>query len=92
MKRLTEKEFFDRLKYFNVSKSDFLKVLRINNSNPEEKLKYRLSHCKSYGGVINCTLTWTDTPQGYRFWKHIYNNIDQVKISYKNQINKIKIK
>lgn len=92
MNKLAEKEFFDRLKYFNVSKSDFLKVLRINNSNPEERLKYGLSHCKSYGGVIDCTLTWLDTPQGYDFWKNICDNIDEIKISLKNQINKIKIK
>lgn len=66
--------------------------MRINNSNPEERLKYGLSHCKSYGGVIDYTLTWLDTPQGYDFWKNICDNIDEIKTSLKNQINKIKIK
>lgn len=92
MNKLTEKEFFDRLKYFNVSKSDFLKAIRINSSDPEETLKYGLSYYESYGGVIDYTLTWLDTPQGYDFWRNICNNIDEIKISLKNQINKIKIK
>ena len=92
MKRLTEKEFFAKLKYFGVSKHEFLKTLSLNCSTPEKSLKYNLLYRKSYGGVINYTLTWLDTPQGYDFWENICDNIDEIKISLKNQINKIKIK
>jgi hypothetical protein len=92
MKRLTEKEFFDRLKYFGVSKHEFLKILSFNCSDPKRSLKYSLLYRKSYRVVIKYILTWYNTPQGYDFWEYICNNIDQVKISFKNQINKIKIK
>lgn len=92
MNKLAEKEFFDRLKYFNVSKVELLKAINYSHSYPEDTLAEALSYCLSYGRVIDCALTWKDTPQGYDFWENICNNIDEIKISLKNQINKIKIK
>lgn len=92
MKKLTEKELFARLKHFNISKIKLLKAIRCSYSYPENTLVNALSCCKSYGEVIDQSLVWTDTPQGYGFWKDICDNIDSIKISFKNQINKIKIK
>ena len=92
MKKLTEKELFARLKHFNISKIKLLKAIRCSYSHPENTLANALSCCSSYGDVIDRVLTWMDTPQGYDFWKNICDNIDEIKISFKNQINKIKIK
>ena len=92
MKKLTEKELFARLKHFNISKIKLLKAICCSYSYPENTLASALSYCSSYGEVIDQVLTWTDTPQGYDFWKDICDNIDEIKISFKNQINKIKIK
>lgn len=92
MKKLTEKELFARLKYFNISKIKLLKAIRCSYSYPENTLANALSCRKSYGGVIDHVLIWASTPQGYYFWKHVYDNIDEIKISFKNQMNKIKIK
>ena len=92
MKKLTEKELFARLKHFNISKTKLLKAISCSYSYPENTLANALSCCSSYGDLIDQTLTWMDTPQGYDFWKNICDNIDAIKISFKNQINKIKIK
>lgn len=92
MKKLTEKELFARLKHFNISKIKLLKAIRCSYSYPENTLANALSCCSSYGEVIDHVLMWTDTPQGYGFWRDICDNIDEIKISFKNQINKIKIK
>lgn len=92
MKELTEKELFARLNHFNISKIKLLKAIRCSYSHPEYTLANALSCCSSYGDVIDQVLTWMDTPQGYDFWKNICDNIDEIKISFKNQINKIKIK
>lgn len=92
MKKLTEKELFARLKHFNISKIKLLKAMRCSYSYPENTLANALSCCSSYGEVIDRVLTWMDTPQGSDFWKNIYDNIDEIEISFKNQINKIKIK
>lgn len=92
MKKLTEKELFTRLKHFNISKIKLLKAIRYSYSYPENTLANALSCCSSYGNVIDSVLIWMDTPQGYDFWKDICDNIDEIKISFKNQINKIKIK
>lgn len=92
MKKLTEKELFARLKHFNISKIQLLKAIRCSYSYPENTLANALSCCLSYGEVIDQVLTWMDTPQGHNFWKGICDNIDEIKISFKNQINKIKIK
>lgn len=92
MEKLTEKELFARLKHFNISKTKLLKAISCSYSHPENTLAYALSCCSSYGDVIDRTLMWMDTPQGYDFWKDICNNIDEIEISFKNQINKIKIK
>lgn len=92
MKKLTEKELFARLNHFNISKIKLLKAIRRSYSCPENTLANALSCCSSYGDVIDSVLIWMDTPQGYYFWKDICDNIDEIKISFKNQINKIKIK
>ena len=92
MKGLTEKELFARLNHFNISKIKLLKAIRCSYSHPENTLANALSCCSSYGDVIDKVLTWMDTPQGYDFWKNICYNIDGIKISFKNKINKIKIK
>lgn len=92
MKKLTEKELFARLEHFNISKIKLLKAIRCSYSHPENTLANALSCCKSYGNVIDQVLTWMNTPQGYDFWRNICDNIDEIKISFKNQINKIKIK
>lgn len=92
MKKLTEKELFARLKHFNISKIKLLKAIRCSYSHPENTLANALSCCESYGDVISQVLTWMETPQGYDFWKNICDNIDEIKILFKNQINKIKIK
>lgn len=92
MKKLTEKELFARLNHFNISKIKLLKAIRRSYSYPENTLANALSCCSSYGDVIDSVLIWMDTPQGYYFWKDIYDNIDEIKISFKNQINKIEIK
>lgn len=92
MGKLTEKELFARLEHFNVSKIKLLKAISYSHSYPEDTLADTLSYCSRYGDVLDYALTWTDTPQGYDFWKNICDNIDEIKISFKNQINKIKIK
>lgn len=92
MEKLTEKELFARLKHFNISKTKLLKAISCSYSHPENTLANALSCCSSYGEVIDDVLTWMDTPQGYDFWEYVCNNINEIKISFKNQINKIKIK
>lgn len=92
MKKLTEKELFVRLKHFNISKIELLKAIRCSYSYPENTLANALSMCSSYGEVIDQSLVWSDTLQGYDFWKDVCDNIDEIEISFKNQINKIKIK
>ena len=92
MEKLTEKELLARLKHFNISKTKLLKAISCSYSYSEHILANALSCCSSYGGVIDQSLVWTDTPQGHDFWKDIYDNIDEIEISFKNQINKIKIK
>lgn len=92
MKKLTEKELFARLEHFNISKIKLLKAIGCSYSYTENTLANALSCCSSYGEVIDRVLTWMDTPQGYDFWKDVCDNIDEIKISFKNQINKIKIK
>ena len=92
MKKLTKKELFTRLKYFNVSEIKLLKAISYTHSSPKDILTEALSCCSSYRSVIDYVLTWMDTPQGYGFWKYIHDNIDQVRMPFKNQINKIKIK
>lgn len=92
MKKLTEKELFARLKHFNISKIKLLKAIRCSYSHPEYILANALSCCSSYGEVIDQSLVWMDTPQGHYFWEDICDNIDEIKISFKSQINKIKIK
>lgn len=92
MEKLTEKELFARLKHFNVSKTKLLKAINYSYLHPEDILANTLSNCSSYGEVIDQSLVWMDTPQGHDFWKNICDNIDEIKISFKNQINKIKIK
>lgn len=92
MEKLTEKELLARLKHFNISKTKLLKAISCSYSHPEHTLANALSCCSSYGEVIDQSLVWMDTPQGPDFWKDIYDNIDEIEISFKNQINKIKIK
>lgn len=92
MKKLTEKELFARLNHFNISKIKLLKAIRRSYSHPEYILANALSCCSSYGEVIDQSLVWMDTPQGHDFWKDVCDNIDEIEISFKNQINKIKIK
>ena len=92
MGKLTEKELFVRLKHFNVSKTKLLKAIGCSYSHPEDVLAKELSCCSSYGEVIDQSLVWMDTPQGHDFWKEICETIDEIKISFKSQINKIKIK
>lgn len=92
MKKLTEKELFVRLEHFNISKIKLLKAISCSYSYPEDILAKVLSYCSSYGEVINQALRWVETPQGYDFWEDICDNIDKIKISFKDQINKIKIK
>lgn len=92
MKKLTEKELFARLKHFNISKTKLFKAISCSYSHPENALATALSRYSSYGDVIDYTLTWMDTPQRYDFWEGVCKNIDEIKISFKNQINKIKIK
>ena len=92
MEKLTEKELFARLKHFNISKTKLLKAIRCSYSYPENTLANALSCCSSYGEVIDQSLIWMDTPQGHDFWKDVCDNIDEIEISFKNQINKIKIK
>lgn len=92
MGKLTEKEFFARLEHFSVSKTKLLKAISCSHTYPEDILAEALSSCSSYGCVLDYSLTWMDTPQGYYFWKNICDSIDEIKISFKNQINKIKIK
>lgn len=83
MEKLTEKELFARLKHFNISKIELLNAIRCSYSYPENTF---------YGEVIDQSLVWMDTPQGHDFWKDVCDNIDEIEISFKNQINKIKIK
>jgi hypothetical protein len=92
MEKLTEKELLARLKHFNISKTKLLKAISCSYSYPEYILANALSCCSSYGEVIAQSLVWMDTPQGHNFWKGICDNIDEIETSFKNQINKIKIK
>lgn len=92
MEKLTEKELLARLKHFNISKTKLLKAISCSYSHPEHTLANALSCCSSYGEVIDQSLVWMDTPQGHKFWKDICDNIDEIETSFKNQINKIKIK
>lgn len=92
MEKLTEKELLARLKHFNISKTKLLKAISCSYSHPENTLANVLSSCSSYREVIDQSLFWMDTPQGHDFWKDVYDKIDEIEISFKNQINKIKIK
>lgn len=92
MEKLTEKGLLARLKHFNISKTKLLKAISCSYSYPEYILANALSCCSSYGEVIDQSLVWIDTPQGHYFWKDICDSIDEIEISFKNQINKIKIK